>query len=184
MITTFQRTVAAWTGEERADARMRRVDVLSRTIARLGLRAGSPRALIGCLGLIVTCITVFLPPMAYAVLATLQLQERAADQASLGARHVEVQIRNLHSGSIDSLSHVSINVLHATRGPNGIVTASWLTDKAGTTVMFKGEPTRWPELRASKPIRATGFEGNFHVAVTTEGVFAGTLWVAMGFLVL
>ena len=185
MVTGCQRTgVAGWTAESLAALRAYCVATASRAATRGSRSAGSPRALISRLGLIITCITVFVPPIAYAVLGTLQLQERAADQASLGARHVEVQLENLRSGSIDWLSQVSINVLHATRGPNGIVTASWLTDKAGTTVMFKGEPNAWPELRASKPIHAPGFEGSFHVALTTQDLVTGTLWVAAAFLVL
>src|SRR6185295_18312079 len=39
-------------------------------------------------------------------------------------------------------------------------------------------------FNADRPIRASGFEGNFHVAVTTRGVFIGTLYVAAAFLVL
>jgi diguanylate cyclase (GGDEF)-like protein len=180
MITALQRTFAAWARQALAGLRAHGAGIVPGACVQPTRHAGSPRALIGRLGLIITCITVFVPPLAYAVLGTLQLQERAADQARLGARHVEVQLRNL--SSIDWLSRVSINVLHATRGPNGIVTASWLTDKTGTTLMFKGEPARWPELRASSPIRATGFEGSFHVAVTTQDLFVGTLWVAAAFL--
>jgi diguanylate cyclase (GGDEF)-like protein len=154
----------------------------ARVNARLTKGIGSPRAFIGQLGLIITCVTVFVPPLTYATLSTLQLKERAESQASLGARHVAVQLN--HQSSIDWLSQVSINVLHATRGPNGIVTASWLTDKTGRTVMFKGEPAWWPEFTASKPIEAANFEGSFHVAVTTRGIFIGTLNVAAAFLVL
>jgi len=145
-------------------------------------RIRSPRTFIGRLGLVTTCITILAPPVTYAVLATLHLQERAVEQASLGARHVEVQLNQQAAG--DRFGQVSVNVLHATRGPDGIVMASWLTDKNDTILMFQGEPARWPEIEASKPIRARSFVGNFHVAVTTRDVFVGTIYTAAGFLVL
>ena len=153
-----------------------------RANARLTKGAGSPRVLIGHLGIITTCITIFAPPIIYVVLGVIQLQQRAIEQANLGARHVEVQLTQQQS--IEWLNHVSINVLHATRGPNSIVVASWLTNKSGATLMFQGERSSWPEFSADRPIRASGFEGNFHVAVTTRGVFIGTLYVAAAFLVL
>jgi diguanylate cyclase (GGDEF)-like protein len=156
--------------------------LVSRVNARMTQRVRSPRAFIAHLGLITTCVTIFAPPTTYAVLGVLQLQERAIEQASLGARHVKVQLSR--QGSIDLFNQVSINVLHATRGPDGIVMASWLTDKNGTIVTFQGEPARWPELEASKPIRTEGFEGNFHVAVTTRDVFIGTLTTTVAFLML
>ena len=47
------------------------------------------------------------------VISALQLQQRAEEQAMLGARHVEVQLTQQER--IDRLNQVSINVLHATR---------------------------------------------------------------------
>ena len=98
----------------------------------------------------------------------------------LGARHVEVQLTQ--QGSVDRLNQVSINVLHATRSPNSVVAASWVTDDAGRTLMFQGRPTSWPEMKASKPIRTPHFKGHFHIAVSTREVFVGTFYVAGGFL--
>ena len=100
-----------------------------RANARLTKGAGAPRVLIGHLGIVTTCITIFAPPIIYVVLGVIQLQQRAIEQANLGARHVEVQLTQQQS--IEWLNHVSINVLHATRGPNSIVVASWLTNKSG-----------------------------------------------------
>ena len=145
-------------------------------------RVRSPRALIAHLGLITTCIAIFVPPIAYATLGLAQLQERAAEQASLGARHVEVQLKQ--QTAVDGFTRVSINVLHATRNADGIVVASWLTDKKGTLLMFQGGKVLWPEFVASKAINAAGFEGSFHIAVTTGGVIVGTLQVAAAFLIL
>jgi diguanylate cyclase (GGDEF)-like protein len=154
----------------------------ARANTRMARRVRSPRAFIGRLGLVTTCITILAPPVTYAMLATLHLQERAVEQASLGARHVEVQLNQ--QTAADRFDQISVNVLHATRGPDGIVMASWLTDKNDTILMFQGEPARWPEIEASKPIRARSFAGNFHVAVTTRYVFVGTIYTSAGFLVL
>ena len=59
---------------------------------RLTRRAGSPRVLIGYLGLVTTAVTMLAPPITYAVFSTLQLYQRAEEQATLGARHIEVQL--------------------------------------------------------------------------------------------
>jgi diguanylate cyclase (GGDEF)-like protein len=122
------------------------------------------------------------PPITYAAFSTWQLKERASAQARLGARHVEVQLQQ-HT-TANRFTQVSINVLHATRGANSFVVASWLTDTNGTLLMFEGERPWWPELEAVRPIRAAGFEGNFHIAVTTRSLFVGTLYVTGAFLVL
>ena len=174
--------VIAWLRPRLTDPWAGARQLVSRINVRLTRRVRSPRAFIGCLGLITTCITIFAPPITYAMLGTLWLQERAVEQASLGARHVKVQLDQQKSA--DALNQISINVLHATRGPDGIVMASWLTDKNGTILTFRGEPARWPELEASKPIKTQGFEGNFHVAVTTRNVFLGTINTTAAFLVL
>ncbi len=165
-----------------ADAWAHACGGIARVNARLTRRAASPRALIGQLGIITTCVTIFAPPITYATISALQLQQRAEEQTMLGARHVEVQLTQ--QGSVDRLNQVSINVLHATRSPNSVVAASWVTDDAGTTLMFQGRPTAWPEMRASKPIRTPHFKGHFHIAVSTREVFVGTFYVAAGFLIL
>jgi diguanylate cyclase (GGDEF)-like protein len=162
---------------------------LARVNVRLTRRAGSPRALtgspralIGQLGIITTCITIFAPPITFAIISALQLQQRAEEQAMLGARHVEVQLT--HQGSLDRLNQVSINVLHATSNPNSVVVASWVTDSAGATLTFQGRTASWPEMLASKPIRTPEFKGHFHIAVSTREVFVGTFYVAAGFFIL
>ena len=100
----------------------------------------------------------------------------------LGARHVEVQLTQ--QGTLDRLNQVSINVLHATRTPNSVVVASWVTDDAGATLMFQGSAARGRRCDASKPIRTPQFKGHFHIAVSTREVFVGTLYVAGGFFIL
>jgi len=174
--------IIAWLRSRLAIACAEARQLVARANTRMARRVRSPRAFIGRLGLVTTCITVLAPPVTYALLAILHLQERAVEQASLGARHVEVQLNQQAAG--DRFGQVSVNVLHATRGPDGIVMASWLTDKNDTILMFQGEPARWPEIEASKPIRARSFVGNFHVAVTTRDVFVGTIYTTAGFLVL
>ena len=67
----------------------RRIARVNRLLMR---RVGSPRVFIGRLGLIITFVTIFAPPAAFLGVATLQLRQRAAEQATLGARHVEVQL--------------------------------------------------------------------------------------------
>jgi diguanylate cyclase (GGDEF)-like protein len=171
-----------WLRRGLVDAWAAACNAVFRANARLTKGAGSPRVLIGHLGIITTCITIFAPPITYAVLGVIQLQQRAIEQANLGARHVEVQLAQQRS--IDWFNQVSINVLHATHSPNSIVVASWLTDKNGATVTFQGDRAWWPEFKADRPIRTSGFEGNFHVAVTTRGVFIGTVYVAAAFFIL
>jgi diguanylate cyclase (GGDEF)-like protein len=171
-----------WLWRRLADAWAATRNTVFRAKASLPKGPGSPRVLIGHLGIITTCVTIFVPPITYAALGAIQLQQRALEQANLGARHVEVQLTQRQS--IDWLNQVSINVLHATRGPNSVVVASWLTDKNGATLTFQGEPASWPEFKAHRPIKASGFEGNFHVAVTTRGIFIATFYVAAAFLLL
>jgi diguanylate cyclase (GGDEF)-like protein len=155
---------------------------IARINARLTRRVGSPRALIGQLGIVTTCITIVAPPMTYAAISTLQLQQRAGEQAMLGARHVEVQLSN--QVGLDRLNQVSINVLHATSSPHSVVTASWVTDETGKILMFQGRSAAWPEMRVDKPIRTPHFKGRFHIAVSTREVFVGTFYSAAGFLLL
>jgi diguanylate cyclase (GGDEF)-like protein len=142
----------------------------------------SPRTLISRLGIITTCITALVPPIIYAVVSTHQLKERAAEQAAVGALFFAVELAR--EGAIDGLTQTSSSVLHASNQATEVVTASWLTDKDDTVVMFAGDRARWPELRARKPIQSAGFEGYFNVAVSTRDVFVGTFYALAGFLLL
>jgi PAS domain-containing protein len=156
--------------------------VASSSITRSTKRYISPRASIARLGIIATCTIVIAPPILYAVLGAQQLQQRAKEQASVGARHVEIQLTN--GTAVDTLNQVSISVLHATLAADSPVTATWVTDMRGTTLTFQGQRAWWPELRAHTPIRTTSFEGHFNIAVSTREVFVGTLAVSLAFLVL
>jgi diguanylate cyclase (GGDEF)-like protein len=142
----------------------------------------APRALISRLGIIVTCITVVVPPAIYAALSLQQLHRRAVEQASLGARHVEIQLPKQHAA--DWFNQVSITVLHATLGTETPVVATWLTDKNGATLMFQGKSATWPEFAVHVPIRSAGFDGYFHVAVSTREIFIGTMYAGIAFLLL
>jgi diguanylate cyclase (GGDEF)-like protein len=133
-------------------------------------------------GAIVAVVTIVAPPAIYAWVAMQQLQQRALEHASIGARHVEVQLPKHET--IDWLTQVSINVLHATQGANSSLTASWVTDTGGSILMFQGRPVRWPEVKARAKISAAGFDGYFHVALSTREVFVGTLNTALAFLLL
>jgi hypothetical protein len=148
---------------------------------RLRKRIASPRAAIARLGTIVAIVTVIAPPATYAWISATQLQQRALDQAALRARHVEVQLTK--RDSVDWLTQVSISVLHATQG-TGSVVASWVTDTAGTTLMFQGHSAWWPEVHAKAKISSAAFKGYFNVAVSTREVFIGTLHAAVAFLLL
>ncbi len=95
---------------------------------RLRKRIASPRKLISRLGVAVACITVVAPPALYAVISTNQLRQHALEQASIGARHIEVQLSKKET--VDWLAQASINVLHATQGAKSSIAASWVTDTA------------------------------------------------------
>jgi diguanylate cyclase (GGDEF)-like protein len=168
-----RRSSASWAGVIRQ---------ASETHGRLRKHIGSPRVFISRLGNVITCITIFLPPVAFALLSAYDLRQDAVEQASLGARHVEMQLTM--DRAKDSLTQVSISVVHATARPNSTVVASWLTDKDGFTLMFRGESAWWPELKAHMPVSAGGFTGHFHVAMSTRRVFLGTLYVGTAFLLL
>ena len=159
---------------------------VSRRIAelrvRLRKRIASPRKLISRLGVAVTCITVVAPPALYAVISTNQLRQHALEQASIGARHIEVQLNKKET--VDWLAQASMNVLHATQGAKSSITASWVTGTGGALLMFQGRTAWWPELWATAQINSVAFEGYFHVAVSTRQVFLGTLHAALAFLVL
>ena len=62
--------------------------------------------------------------------------------------------------------------------------ASWVTDTAGTTLMFQGRSAWWPEVRAKAKISSAAFKGYFNVAVSTREVFIGTFHAAVAFLLL
>jgi diguanylate cyclase (GGDEF)-like protein len=156
--------------------------IASDSNTRLRKRFVSPRASIARLGIITTCTIIFAPPILYAVLSAQQLQQRAMEHASVGARHVEVQLTN--GSAVDRLNEVSTSVLHATAGADSSVTATWVTDIRGTTLMFQGQSAWWPEFWARAPIRATNFEGHFSIAISTGKVFVGTLAVSSAFLLL
>jgi diguanylate cyclase (GGDEF)-like protein/PAS domain S-box-containing protein len=121
------------------------------------------------------------PPIAYALVSTYQLQQRAAAQAAVGALFFDVLLRR--GGTVDQLNQTSISVLHASSTATS-VTASWVTNKGGTVLMFAGEPVQWPELRAQEQIRSAGFEGYFNVAVSSREIFVSTFFVSAGFLLL
>src|SRR5688572_30563074 len=142
----------------------------------------SVRTLIRRLGLAVTMITVILPPIGFAALDYRELGKLAGEHASVGARQVEVQLLKSRGGNW--LQEVSTNVLHGIRRSDSAVVASWLTDKDGAALMFSGEAARWPEVRASASIKADGFEGYFHVAVSTRAIWLETSLVAALFLLI
>ena len=146
---------------------------------RLGRSTPALRRLITRLGVAITCITIVAPPVTYAVLGAHQLQQRALEQASVGARHVEVQL--LKGGTVDWLAQVSISVVHATQGANSPVIASWVTDRQGAALMFQGGVASWPEFKTRAQINAPGFQGYFYVAVSTRDLFIGTLYAALAF---
>jgi diguanylate cyclase (GGDEF)-like protein len=150
---------------------------------RLRGRFASPRTVIARLGAIVAAIMVVAPPVFYAWIGFGQLQQRADEQASLGARHLEAQMAR-NNKAIDWMTQISINVVVATHRADSPLVASWVTDATGGTVMFQGRSPWWPELWASAKISSPAFQGRFHVAVSTGAVFLGTLGVALAFLVL
>jgi diguanylate cyclase (GGDEF)-like protein len=149
---------------------------------RMRERVLTPRALITSAGAIVATITVVAPPAFYAWVATSQLHQSAFEQAAVGARHVEVQLTKKET--IDWLTQVSIDVVNATHGGNSPVVASWVTDMAGTTLMFQGKSMGWPEVTGRAKIEAAVFQGHFHVALSTRELFLGTLKIGLAFLIL
>jgi diguanylate cyclase (GGDEF)-like protein len=155
---------------------------LASVSAQPEIRSISPRKLISRLGIATTCITMFVPPITYAMTGIAQLHRRAQEQAMLGARHVEVQL--VQQPAADRLNQVSISVLHATHSPDSSIVASWVTAENGALLMFQGRLQGWPEIKAESPIRTTDFRGRFHIAVSTRDIFVGTFWVTAGFLFL
>ena len=145
-------------------------------------RMDSPRTLIARLGATVACITIIAPPILYAWVSLNQLRQYAAEQAAIGARHLEVQLGNTQS--IDWLAQASMNVIHATQGAKSSIAASWVTDAKGGTLMFQGGEAWWPEIRAKAKIRAPSLRGQFHVAISTRQAFIGTLQTSFVFTLL
>ena len=142
----------------------------------------SVRSLIRRLGTAVTLLTILLPPIGYASLEFRDLTKRAAEHASLAARQVEVQLaRDRGQGA---LIEASSAVLEAVRSADGTVTAGWLTDKGGTLLVFTGQASGWPEVQRVAAVTSRGFGGYIHIAVSTRGVWLGTLLITSVFLLL
>jgi hypothetical protein len=79
----------------------------------------SVRMLIRRLGIAVTLIIVALPPIGYGTLELRDLRKRADEQASLAARHVEVQL--IRHRSRDWLGQISIDVFAAVSKVDNLV---------------------------------------------------------------
>jgi diguanylate cyclase (GGDEF)-like protein len=143
-------------------------------------RIASPRAVIARLGAIVACVIAVAPPANYAWMTFNQVQQRADEQAALGARYVAVQLTK--SGAIDWLTQVSIDAVQASHGGSSPIVASWVTDAADQLLMFKGNSSPWPETRGRAAIKAEAFTGFFHVAVSSRDAIIGTFQVSLAFL--
>ena len=150
--------------------------------AYLTRRIVSPRRLISRLGIITTFITVFLPPLAFALLGLYDLKSDAVEQAAIGARHFATQMTMDRSS--DSFQHMSNSVVHITTDANSDVVASWITDQNGLIATFHGVPVQWPEVWGSVPVHTATFDGRFHVALSTQRVFVATSFVSLAFLLL
>ena len=151
--------------------------------ARACANASRPRAaLIARLGITVACITVLAPPALYAWVSFNQLRQHALEQASIGARHIEVQLSRKET--IDWLAQASMNVLHATQGAKSSIAASWVTDEAGGIADVSGAVRLVAGAWGKGQNQRRRFHGFFHVAVSTRQVFLGTLQAALAFLVL
>jgi diguanylate cyclase (GGDEF)-like protein len=165
----------------RSAAAILRAPLLRRAAALRGLlrrRMDSPRTLIARLGTTVACITIVAPPVLYAWFSLNQLRSHAAEQAAIGARHLEVQLGKQQS--IDWFAQASMNVLHATQGAKSSIAASWVTDSNGNMLTFQGLQPWWPEIWAKEKIHVPVFQGHFHVAISSRQAFIGTLhtgWV-------
>jgi diguanylate cyclase (GGDEF)-like protein len=146
------------------------------------LRIARPRSLIAMIGSVVTCIAALAPPLGYAGLALTQLRSGALEHAAIGARQIELRVVN--SGGIDGVGDAATTALLATLDANSTVVASWITQGDNTVQTVKGRAVAWPEIHVSVPIEALGFEGRFHIAVSTERVLLQTLHVLLAFLVL
>jgi diguanylate cyclase (GGDEF)-like protein/PAS domain S-box-containing protein len=151
-------------------------------LRRLLSRPSTARALVGHLGNAVIAITVIAPPLAYAVMSYSELGARAREHATVGARHIEIQL--IKAADADAINEIAPNILYATHGAHETVVASWVAEKDGHTVAFAGRSVSWPELTAHAPIRAMGFEGTFFAACSTGPIILGTLNTLLAFLAL
>ena len=150
--------------------------------AHLTRRIVSPRGLISRLGIITTCITMFLPPLAFVLLGITHLKSDAAEQASIGARHFEMQMTM--DGSSDAFRRISNSVVYTTTELSSDVVAAWITDKNGLLTAFHGVPVDWPEVKASVPVHTATFDGRFNVALSTRAVLLPAAYVSVAFLLL
>jgi diguanylate cyclase (GGDEF)-like protein len=150
-------------------------------LRRLLSRPSTARALVGHLGNAVIAITVLAPPLAYALMGYSELAARAREHATVGARHVEMQLTKTATDA-HAIADIAPNILYATRGANETVAASWILDKEGSTVAFAGWSISWPEIVGEAPIRAMGFEGTFFTACSTGPIVIGTINTLLAFL--
>ncbi|NJO33154.1 MAG: EAL domain-containing protein [Rhodospirillales bacterium] len=111
------------------------------------------------------------------------LSARAREHATVGARHIEIQLISVARDS-DAVRDIAPNILYATRGAAETVAATWITDRDGTTVGFAGRSIAWPEIVAQAPIRVMGFEGTFFAACSTGPIIIGTVNTFLAFLAL
>jgi diguanylate cyclase (GGDEF)-like protein len=144
--------------------------------------SGSARAFIARMGLVITCLTAFGPPIVYAALSIYELRQRAVQYATLGARHLEVQL-SLQQAS-DSFNQASISVLQATSIASRAVVATWVTGSDGAILHFQGGSAGELEIQASAPIHAFRFDGAFHVVVSLRDTLIGSLYVLLAFMLL
>ena len=178
-------SIASLKDLRRSASALLRNTLLRRAAALRGLlrkRMDSPRTLIARLGTTVACITIVAPPILYAWVSLNQIRNHAAEQAAIGARHLEVQLAKQQS--IDWFAQASMNVLHATQGAKSSITASWVTDPKGNMLTFQGVEPWWPEIWAKANIHVPAFQGHFHVAISTRQAFIGTLHTALVFTLL
>jgi diguanylate cyclase (GGDEF)-like protein/PAS domain S-box-containing protein len=153
-----------------------------RSLHRFVSRPSTARSLIALLGNAVIAVTIVAPPLAYAVMSYSELRARATEHASVGARHVELQLTR--AARPQAIEETAGGILYATRGADDTIVASWITDKTGMMLAFAGRSVFWPEFRVDAPIRAVGFEGTFHVACSAGPLIVGTLNTSLAFLVL
>ena len=152
------------------------------SLRRLVARPSTARALIAYLGNAIIAITIIAPPLAYAVMSYSEISARAREHATVGARHIEMQL--LKAAELAAVKEIAPSVLYATRVADDTVVANWVTEKDGHTVAFAGRSLFWPELIGQAPIRAMGFEGTFFAACSTGPIIIGTLNTLLAFLVL
>jgi len=134
------------------------------------------------MGLVITCLTMFGPPAVYAAWTLWDLEQRALQFATVGARHLEAQLSLQLSA--DSLGQAASTVLQATSIASGAVVATWVTNRDGKLMYFQGAQANWPERTVSAPIHAFRFEGRLFVALSTRELIVNTGGVLAAFLLL